>query len=988
MTVTGAVEPMILGDASLVELVEGRSNGIGGAFHDAVTGMAILDGSGRFRLVNPAFCRMVGRSENELVGLCPADITHPDDRPESVAMMGSLLTDQVDADQVRKRYVRPDGSVLVALRTTSVVHNPAGAVVGLFTQIVDVTAAAAAEDELRRSDTRFRALMAHASDLTVLLDGDATITYASPACTRVLGHRLADCIAHCAFDFVHPDDLSQAHAGFERLAALPGSTTLGELRVRHHDGSWRTVEAVATNLLDDPDVGALVMNVRDITDQRRYQDQLAANEQWLRALVGNSWDIITLHGRDGRYLFCSPAVTSLLGYEPDELVGSDPSTLVHPDDLDAVATYRAVVAGAAPGVAFQYRMRTRDGDWRWMESTAHNRLDDAAVGGVVVITRDVSARRRRAAQQDAVATLGGRALRGDPLDELFDRAVHLVASALGVEHCAVLQVDGDGRLTVIARAGSPLVQGPFAAEVDGRPVSVTARALREGTAVVWDSSRGSEPDNLHPNLLLAGLRSGASAVISGDGSTPYGALTVHATVPDAFSRDDISFLEATANVLAAAVGRQRMEEELRRRALHDELTGLPNRTLLVDRLTTALARLLRHPSSVAALFVDIDDFKLVNDSLGHAAGDGVVCAVVDRVVTVLRPSDAVARFGGDELVVVCEDTDAAEAQRIAERIRTALQTPIDIGDRRVVLTVSIGIATTTDPSLTPDDLLAQADTAMYSAKRAGKDRSALFDDRMRHAVTEQLDTASGLRRAVAGDELRLFYQPVVDAGTGALIGGEALLRWQHPTDGLVGPDRFIGHAEASGLIVPVGAWVLQTACRQIARWNTEGFDGHVSINVSGRQLAEPDIVASVERSIGSSGADPGHVLLEVTESAVMSDLRRSAAVIEKVRALGVRVGMDDFGTGHSSLSYLADLPFDFVKIDRSFITRLANDPRAAALLEAVATLCRTLDLIAIAEGVETEQERNQVLELGIPFIQGFLFGRPVPPAEFPTQHSA
>jgi EAL domain-containing protein (putative c-di-GMP-specific phosphodiesterase class I) len=335
--------------------------------------------------------------------------------------------------------------------------------------------------------------------------------------------------------------------------------------------------------------------------------------------------------------------------------------------------------------------------------------------------------------------------------------------------------------------------------------------------------------------------------------------------------------------------------------------------------------------------------------------------------------------------VLCEQTDEVTAAEVAERVRRALVVPMRLRDRPIVVTASIGIAVTSYPSVTAGDLLAQADTAMYAAKQAGKDRSAVFDLGMRREVTERLDTATGLRQALTDHELLLHYQPVVRATTGAVMGGEALLRWQHPTEGLLGPERFIRYAEASGLIVPIGTWVVQTACRQSAAWRATGRPCSVSINVSGRQLARPDIVEIIGQALEDSGARPSDILLEVTESVVLSDLDRAARVMGELRELGVRLGMDDFGTGYSSLSYLANLPFDIVKIDRTFMTGYGKDRRTAALLETIAALCRSLDLRAVAEGVKTEDQLAEVRRLGIPYVQGFLFGRPVAAEELEAQ---
>ncbi len=970
---------MTVGESPLRETA--RPVGLDAAFHDAVTGMVILDLAGRFQMVNPAFCRLVGRSESELKGMQPVDVTHPEDRSASLSLLDVLLAVDTESDQRRKRYVRPDGRVITVERTTNVMRDEVGEVIGLFTQVVDVSEAAAAEEALRRSEKRFRALVAHASDLTVLVDESGIILYASPAADALLGFPPEEVVGLSAFSLLHEEERKKAQENFLCRRADPGLSPVAEYRVRHRDGGFRNVEIVGTNLFDDPDVAALVLNIRDVTEARETGHRLTESERRLRALVSGSWDAITLHDASGRYLYCSPAVTTMLGWEPEELLDTSALDLIHPDETAAITNFWTAVRAGGPGLVLEYRYRHKDGSWRWLESTANNRLADPAVAGVVITTRDVTARRRRAAQQEVVALLSRQALRGGRVETLFDKAVQLVSAVLDVEHCTVLRTEGGDRLSVVVRSGPPLVEGVFPREDGGRPVSLAARALKEGRSVVWDSREAPEA-NFYPRLAALGMRSGAATLI-GEGTDVFGALSVYSAKPDSFARDEVSFLEATANVLAAAIGRQRAEQELRRQALHDNLTGLPNRAMLLSRLDAVLGRLGGEAGSIALLFIDTDDFKLVNDSLGHAAGDEIVAAVADRISRELRRSDIVARFGGDEFIVLCEDTSVEAAERMADRIRHSLAAPIDLGDRHVVVTASIGIAVVSEPGLTPDDLVAQADTAMYSAKQAGKDRSAVFDLRMRQEATARLDTASGLRRALAGDEFRLVYQPVVESKSGRVAGAEALLRWHHPEEGVLGPERFVAYAESCGLIVPIGGWVIETACRQAAAFAAAGAPIAVTINVSSRQLTEADLVATVSEAIERSGVSASTISLEMTESAVMTDVTRAAKVLERLRDLGVRVGIDDFGTGHSSLSYLASLPLDFVKIDRSFVARFGEDKRAAALLQTIAGLCRALDLAVVAEGVETESQRDEIRRLAIPYMQGFLFGHPVPPQLFP-----
>ncbi len=440
----------------------------------------------------------------------------------------------------------------------------------------------------------------------------------------------------------------------------------------------------------------------------------------------------------------------------------------------------------------------------------------------------------------------------------------------------------------------------------------------------------------------------------------------------------MAFFQTVASILATALSRRNVEEALRRQAVHDGLTDLPNRTLLQDRLETALSRLGRSGNSVSVFFVDLDNFKLVNDTLGHSLGDSVVAAVADRLTGAVRACDTVARFGGDEFVVVSEDTDLAAACRLADRIRKAVAVPLSVAGKSIALTASIGCATTADPSASPESLLADADMAMYEAKGAGKNRVEVFVPSLRRRTAQRLETVSGIRHGLDAGEFRLFYQPIFDLAAGRVAGHEALLRWQHPTSGLLLPSQFIEYAETSGLIVPVGKWVLRTGCSQSAAWRREGRPARVTMNVSGRQLTDAEFVEDVAAALRETGAEPSDIHLEITESVLIADLERARRALDALHALGVHLGLDDFGTGWSSLSQLALLPFDFVKIDKCFVQDVQTNRRISALLRSIVGLCTTLGLRAIVEGIETASQLDYVKALHVRMAQGFLFGVPVP----------
>jgi len=420
--------------------------------------------------------------------------------------------------------------------------------------------------------------------------------------------------------------------------------------------------------------------------------------------------------------------------------------------------------------------------------------------------------------------------------------------------------------------------------------------------------------------------------------------------------------------------------ELAHQALHDALTGLPNRTLVAERLEQALDRSARTGSGVAVLFIDLDHFKLINDSRGHAAGDELLVIVADRLRKVVRGTDVVARFGGDEFVVVCEDHDAAfEASLVAGRIAEALRQPILIDGQEVFLSVSTGIATS-DGTAGSDSLLRDADAAMYRAKEKGRARSEYFDATMRTEAIEHLEIQSALHRAIERDELRVHYQPVVDLATGAVTGMEALVRWDHPQHGLVSPASFVPVAEETGLIVPVGAWVLNESMAQLARWRDHSWGRGLTMNVnlSARQLRQPDLIPSLMAMLLETGTDPGTVCLELTETTFMEDAGSHREALASIKGLGVGLAIDDFGTGYSSLTYLKRFPVSVLKIDQAFVRGLGEDAADTAIVKSVIDLAHALGLVVVAEGVETSDQVAHLRSLGCDLAQGYFFARPQP----------
>jgi diguanylate cyclase (GGDEF)-like protein/PAS domain S-box-containing protein len=443
---------------------------------------------------------------------------------------------------------------------------------------------------------------------------------------------------------------------------------------------------------------------------------------------------------------------------------------------------------------------------------------------------------------------------------------------------------------------------------------------------------------------------------------------------------------AVAGVVATyrdVTERKAFERQLRHLAFHDALSQLPNRALFLDRLEQALARAQRHARSVAVLFLDLDNFKMVNDSLGHHAGDALLQEVATRLRTCLRTEDTAARLGGDEFAVLLEEvTDPNEVVAVAERILSALRSPVDIAGRAVTIGVSIGIELSTPADERGDELLRRADLALYRAKADGKGGYAVFDPSLESHALERLELETDLRLALDRQELKLVYQPILRLDDGRIGEVEALLRWHHPRRGIVSPLTFVPIAEATGLIVPIGQWVLEEACRQLRAWRDDYPTVPplvMSVNLSGRQFQNPGLVADVARTLHETSIDPACLKLEITESVLMSDVESAAETCAALKRLGVQLAIDDFGTGYSSLAQLKRLPFDTLKIDRAFVDGLGRDEQDIAIVNSVVNLAKTLNLSVTAEGIETAVQEAHLRSVGCERGQGYLFARPLPP---------
>jgi diguanylate cyclase (GGDEF)-like protein len=520
----------------------------------------------------------------------------------------------------------------------------------------------------------------------------------------------------------------------------------------------------------------------------------------------------------------------------------------------------------------------------------------------------------------------------------------------------------------------------LARALEGHPnVAVMFRFDAPGSHVTFTSGRARGGEQASKIDLRNGwtVQSFAAPVASGVGSNWHALSLLIGGTLLSLMFGLLGFVLGTGRRRALALVHEKTRE-LAHQALHDTLTGLPNRALVLDRAEQLLARSARHPGMLAgALFIDIDGFKHVNDSLGHAAGDQLLKAVGQRLECTVRDGDTVGRHGGDEFVVLV-DSAANEAMldALAERLTEVLREPVELEDGRQILSVTASIGVAVGRYTTPDDLLRDADLALYAAKAAGKDRYTLFDASMRHGAEGRVELEADLGAALQQEQFFLLYQPIFKLPSRTVVGVEALIRWHHPKRGVVVPDSFIPLAEESGMIVQIGRWVLGEACRQAAVWAGEGLQLAIAVNVSAHQLARKEFAEDVRRALESSGIDPSLLTLELTETTLMRDVSAACEALKEIKALGVRVAIDDFGTGYASLSQLQRMPADILKIDRSFIAALNDGGQSRELLQAILGVGEALSLSVIAEGIEERDQLATLEAMGCEMAQGFLLGKP------------
>ncbi|HMQ02463.1 MAG TPA: PAS domain S-box protein [Pyrinomonadaceae bacterium] len=873
-------------------------------------------------------------------------VIHPDDK-EWVFQATDISTQSDEAVDYEYRILDASGMVHWVRDRGCLIRDTDGEILYREGVILDITARKQAEEALRISEERFRNLFENANDIIYVHDLQGNYISMNHAAERIFGYTREEALQLNMSQIAVPEHIPRVKEMLEKKVGGSLKQTAYEVDCLRKNGTRVTLEVNSSVIIENGVPVAVQGIARDITERKRAGAAIRESEKKYRDLFANANDLIYTHDLRGNFTSLNRAGERITGYTSDEAISMNISQVVAPSSMALARKMTALKIAEDVPTTYEIDIIAKDGRIVSLELSTRLIYENGQAKGVQGIGRDITGRR----QQDEAIKASEQRYR-----QLSEGIFHHVWTAtpdglLDYANERMLNYFNLKKEDLIGRGWQSVVHPDDLEECKER---WTASIQTGGIYEIELRLRGSDGTyRWHKACATCG-------------------------------RDENGSITKWFGTNTDIDDQKQSEEKLNFYARHDPLTNLPNRAEFMNHLRLAIDRADNNSRTrFAVLFLDLDRFKVINDSLGHVVGDGLLRQIAERLTKYVRPGDVVARLGGDEFTILLNRTGSlSDVIQVAERVQRNLSKPFQIGAYEVFTSASIGIIVSDEIMRQPEDFLRDADAAMYRAKDAGKARYEIFDREMHAHNLNLLQLETDLRHAIDREEFELLYQPIFDLTTQVTTEFEALLRWKHPKFGLVGPDDFVGSAEESGLIIPIGNWIISKACRQLSEWQRlTGKALSISVNLSAKQLLHPLLVEQIKSVLRDTELSPNSLKLEVTETKVMEHSERSMSVLSELAQIGVSLSTDDFGTGYSSLSYLQKFPFDRLKIDRSFIDAMGANEKSAAIVKTILMLGENLGIEVVAEGIETSQQLEMLQRLGCRIGQGYLFSRPVNAAE-------
>lgn len=935
-----------------------------------------------FTEVNQAACKRLGYSREELLAMTPADITHPEYVHQFPTARDFFKKGQ---DTLESVYLSKEGRPITVEVNNRVI--PCSGKEYLLSVARDITHRKEIELKLEESRKQFDSLFQYNSDIIFSLDKSGQFININPSGETITGYSKEEMLRLSVLSVVVPEYADLTMKYFYQV--LQGNTKSIETVIANKEGKRIVLSVTAVPIILNHQILGVTGIARDITIERQMEMRLKESEQRYRSLFEYNPDAVLSFDLEGNFVSVNPESVKISGYSAEELLKLSFVTLIVPEELQKAIEYFEKAKKGDPQ-DFQTAIYNKKGNRIELRVKNIPIYIDERIAGVYCIVKDVTQKKRSQKLLDGQSRILEMLAQKKPVSEIYQAIVHLIESLSNGGRCSILLMDKSN--TRLIHGSAPNLPAEYIQGIDGICIgpsvgSCGTAAYMKKQVVVSDILTDPFWMDFRDLAHRYGLKACWSTPIFNHLGKVLGTFAMYYPNPCLPDSNDLELIESATYITQLVIQHQEAEEQLNHMAFHDPLTGLPNRRCFELEFHKALEKARQNKSLVALIYLDLDRFKVINDSLGHSAGDLLLQIVARRIQTSLRAGDLIGRQGGDEFLILLEKTTEDEAMKIAQRILDMLSEPIILEGHSIVVTPSIGISIYPTHGEEAEKLIQRADNAMYHAKHLGKNNYQMYHFNQSSASGFSLKIEEDLRKALAHEEFVLHYQPQMDVKTNQIIGVEALIRWNHPEIGIIPPNQFIPIAEEIGLIVPIGEWVLRTACQQNKAWQEEGLPPLLLfVNLSIRQFYQPDLIPMIRNLLDEIGLDPQYLELEITESMTMS-IERAAHTIHELKNMGIKIAIDDFGTGYSSLNYLKNLPIDRLKIDQSFVRDIGKeDSKDKDIIATIIAMGHHLKLKVIAEGVEADEQLRFLKKSQCDEAQGYLFSLPLPAEAFQLYH--